>query len=321
MISENIKKPTNNQHMVQYGVWGDCCNNCEFCLRKNRATTTNELKIALIDQIRENIKYVDWKNQFSYGISVLGGELFYIKNQEVQDHFMMLVDEICDLILTPDNPNARFSTVTNGLYKPDFLYRVIDRIVEKVGIKRVDVNFSYDLKYRYANEKARLKAHKNINEFIQRYNYCVGIQMILTQNVINLWKEGKFDVKDFVDENFKGGRLVFLYPHPINTGKTLPDFNFNRKDFLDFVTYLQKRDYEGYINFINSTKNSGTFKYTGLREKAEKSGLANTKVLPILSDGKEEVQEKCKHSTLYQCYCDSDKCMLCDLIAIDGNLD
>ena len=141
MISENIKKPTNNQHMVQYGVWGDCCNNCEFCLRKNRATTTNELKIALIDQIRENIKYVDWKNQFSYGISVLGGELFYIKNQEVQDHFMMLVDEICDLILTPDNPNARFSTVTNGLYKPDFLYRVIDRIVEKVGIKRVDVNF------------------------------------------------------------------------------------------------------------------------------------------------------------------------------------
>lgn len=319
MLSEEIKAPKNNQHMVQYGVWSDCCNSCKFCLRKNRETTTNERKVQLINQIRENIKYVDWQNKFSYGISLLGGELFYVRNKDVQEAFMRLIDDICDLILEPI-PSAKFSTVTNGLYKPDFLYRVIDRIVERVGIKKVDVNFSFDLKYRYANDKMMEKARKNINDFMQRYNYTVCVQMILTQNVINLWKSGKFDVVDFVNKNFKGARLVFLYPHPINTGKVLTDFNFNRTDFLDFVSYLRQRDYEGYINFINSTKNSGTFKYTGLRDKDEGENMNNIKDIPILSDGKESVQPRCKHSTLYQCYNDSDRCMLCDLIALDGAL-
>lgn len=185
MISEQYNSPADNAHVVQYGVWPDCCNNCDFCLRLNRATTSNEDKIFLINQIRENIKNIDWVNKFSYGISLLGGELFYIHNKEVQDAFMQLVDDIIDIILIPC-PTARFSTVTNGIYDPEFLYRVIDRIVERTSIKRVDVNFSYDLKYRYANEASRLKAFNNINNFRKRYNYTVCVQMILTQHVIDL---------------------------------------------------------------------------------------------------------------------------------------
>lgn len=308
-------KPSNNVHMVQYGVWSDCCNNCEFCLRKNRKATSNKLKLKLIDQVIENIKIVDWKNQFTYGISLLGGELFYIKDQEVQDRFMVLVDEIIDRILIPGTKNTKFSTVTNGIYNPEFLYRVIDRIVERVGISRVDVNFSYDLKYRYSSEVSRLKAFNNINNFHKRYNYCVGIQMILTQYLIDMWKSGEFDVNKFIDENFPGNRIAFLYPHPINTKKKLNDFNFKRKDFLDFIQYLKSENYEAYLNFINSTKNSGTFKYTGLREKNK-----DAHQIPILSDGKEEVSEECGHSLLYRCYADSPKCVLCDLKLIDNDL-
>lgn len=316
MISTETYNPTNNSHVVQYGVWPDCCNCCDFCLRLNRKSTTNNMKIRLIEMIRENINHIDWKNKFSYGISLLGGELFYIKNRDVQNHFMLLIDDIIDKILIPGNDQTKFSTVTNGIYDPAFLYRVVDRIVERVGIQRVDVNFSYDLKYRYRVEKARLKAYNNINAFHKRYNYCVGIQMILTQNVINLWKAGKFDVNRFIDENFPGCRLAFLYPHPVHTGKILPDFNFNRRDFLDFVKYLKDANYEAYLNFINSTKNSGTFKYTGLRDKKDNCQDQQ----PILSDGKEQINDKCGHSTLYQCYADCDKCVLCDLKLIDSDL-
>lgn len=313
MQSKEKFKPSNNCHVVQYGVWSDCCNNCDFCLRKNRKSTSNIDKLYLIQQIRDNIKLIDWKNNFSYGISLLGGELFYIRNEDVQNKFMMLIDDIIDIILIP-NKDARFSTVTNGIYKPDFLYRVIDRIVERTSIKKVDVNFSYDLKYRYSSESARLKAFNNINDFHKRYNYSVGIQMILTQNILNLWKAGKFNTKSFISENFPGNKLAFLYPHPINTGRHLDDFNFNRRDFLSFVKYLKDNDYECYLNFINSTKNSGTFKYTGLREKNKDS-----KQMPILSDGKEDLA-KCGHSKLYRCYSDSDKCILCDLKFIDSDL-
>lgn len=34
---------------------------------------------------------------------------------------------------------------------------------------------------------------------------------------------------------------------------------------------------------------------------------------PRLSDGKEIINKKCGHSMLYQCYSDTDRCMLCDL--------
>ena len=316
MISEELYIPKNNNHIVQYGVWSDCCNNCDFCLRLNRSTTSNAKKIELIEQIRENIKHVDWINHFAYGISLLGGELFYVKNHDVQDHFLKLIDDICDNILIPEMPHARFSTVTNGLYDPTFLYRVIDRIVEKTDITRVDVNFSYDLKYRYKNEKMRKIAADNINNFKKRYNYAVGIQMILTQNVINLWKQGKFDVNQFLENNFPGCRLAFLYPHPVHTGRVLPDFNFNRSDFLKFVMYLKDANQDTYNNFIHSTKNSGTFKYTGLRDKIRDNDTQQ----PLLSDGKEDISEQCGHSTLYRCYADSDKCILCDLKMIDHEL-
>ena len=39
---------------------------------------------------------------------------------------------------------------------------------------------------------------------------------------------------------------------------------------------------------------------------------------PKLSDGKEIINPNCNHSVLYQCYKDSDKCILCDILKIRG---
>ena len=303
-------------NMVQFGLWSNCCNECDFCLREERIPYLKEKQLYMINAIKENIDTIDWKNDFDCGISILGGEIYYITDKELQDAYMSLIDKIIDVILLPSkNPNCRYSTVTNGLYEPSFLYRVIDRIVERAGIKYVDVNFSYDLKYRYKTEERRLLALKNINDFHKRYNYTVGVQMIMTQYVINLWKEGKFDVNKFEQEEIPGNMLSFLYPHPIHTGIKLDDFNFNRKDFLQFLMYLKKECPRVYMSFLLSTKNSGTFKYTGLRDRIMDENFSKQK--PILSDGKEIINPKCGHSTLYQCYSDTNKCMFCDLLNFD----
>ena len=308
-----------NSSMCQYGIWPDCCNNCKFCLRKDRRITTDEYKIHNIETIMKNIDYIDWENKFSYGISILGGEVYFIKSKEVQDAYMKLIDKIIDkILLVSKNPRCRYSTVTNGLYDPEFLYRVVDRIVERVGIEKVDLNFSYDLKYRYDSEEKRLLALKNINEFQKKYNYGVGVQMILTQYLIDMWKKGEFDVVKFKEQEIPNCNLCLLYPHPINTGLKLDDFNFKRKDLMEFVLYLKQNDYSSYYNFIYSTKNSGTFKYTGYKDRKGLEG--EEKQQPVLTDGKELINEKCGHSKLYQCYTDSDECMLCDLMKIDGEL-
>lgn len=304
----------NKQNMVQFGVWSNCCNACDFCLREERIPYSKEKQLYYLDMIKKNIEYIDWKDKFSYGISLLGGELYYITDKDLQKSFLELIDVIIEKILkVSPNPECKYSTVTNGLYDPTFLYQVIDKIVKEVGLKAIDVNFSYDLKYRFKSEKDRLKVLKNINDFHKRYNYNVGVQMIMTQYVINEWKAGRFDVNKFMEEEIPGNYLTFLYPHPIRTGKKLDDFNFNRTDFLDFIQYLKDECYNVYLSFLHSTKNSGTFKYTGLQNRVHPSVDAQ----PVLSDGKEIINENCGHSIIYKCYSDCDDCVLCDLKEFD----
>ena len=299
--------------MVQYSIWSNCCNNCDFCLRKERIPYSREKQLLTLRRTRKNLDFVDWKDKFSDGISLLGGELYYIEDKELQDEFMLLIDDIIEKVLkVSPNPNVKYSTVTNGIYNPEFLYRVIDRIIDKVGIQAVDLNFSYDRKYRYKKEERRKLVLKNINDFHQRYNYKVGVQMILTQYVIDMWKRGEFDVNKFIDEHIPGNTLCFLYPHPIETGLNLTDFNFKRRDLFDFLKYLKEANYFVYVSFMLSTMNSCSYKYTGLKNR---TSLDFTEE-PKFTDGKEILTE-CGHSILYRCYTDSDKCLLCDLMAFD----
>ena len=301
-------------NMVQYACWPNRCNACDFCLRKERIPYTKEKQLWMLDKIKRNLDYVDWKNKFDFGISLLGGELYFITDKELQDSFLELIDLIIEKVLkVSDNPYCRYSTVTNGLYNPEFLYKVIDKISNSVGIQYVDLNFSYDLKYRFHSEEKRLLVLKNINEFHKKYNYCVGVQMILTQYVIDEWKNGRFDVNKFINEEIPGNQLCFLYPHPIQTGIHLDDLNFKRKDFLEFMKYLKSTNYNVYVSFLQSTKNSCTFKYTGVKERTSNDYTEE----PKLTDGKEIINDKRGHSMLYSCYSDSDKCVLCDLEMLD----
>lgn len=299
-------------NMIQYGVWANCCNACEFCCRKERIPHSHEKQLRTLDMIKKNIPLQDWKDKFSYGISLLGGELYYITDEDLQFSFLELIDVIIEnIIKVSPNPHCKYSTVTNGLYNPKFLFQCIDKFKNTVGMCHVDVNFSWDLKYRFKSEKDANLVLENINKFHDRYNYGVGVQMIMTQYVINAWKEGKFDVNKFMEEKIPGNFLTFLYPHKIHTGKQLADFNFNRKDFLQFLRYLKNECYNQYMSFLYSTKNSAIFKYTGLHDKIKYDEA------PELTDDKEIINPKCNHSILYQCYADSDRCMLCDLMNLD----
>lgn len=304
--------------MVQYGLWPNCCNNCDFCLRLNRTFYTKEQQLFWIDRIKQNIKTIDWKNDFPYGISILGGEIYYITDSELQTAFLDLIDTIIEYVLLPsDNPDCKYSSVTNGIYNPDFLFKVCDKIKAACGKDAFDINFSYDLKHRYKNEHDRLLTIENINKFHERYDYQVGVQMIMTKYVIDMIKTKHFDIKKFLHEDVPGSILSFLYPHPIHSGIEVPDFYFSRSELLWMLQYLKSNYYDIYMSFINSTKNSGVFKYTGYRDRIGFEDDIAQK--PRLSDGKEILNEKCGHSTLYQCYTDADKCMLCDIKNFEGD--
>lgn len=316
-FSNKLVKVNSVKRMVQYGIWPNCPNSCDFCLIKEKDFYDKTKQIYWIRAIKENIKRINWSS-FPYGISLLGGEIYYIKDRDVQLEYLALIDTIIEYVLTDENKSARYSTVTNGLYEPSFLYEVIDKIISKTDLSRIDLNFSYDLKYRFKNEAAKKRVLKNIIAARDKYNYAVGVQMILTQNLINLWKAKQFDINEFLAKEIPGCNFAFLYPHKIQTGIALNDFFFKRSDFIQFLSYLKNANYEVYSNFINSAKNSAIFKYTGLQSH-KRNDAKTLAEQPILSDDKDIIAD-CGHSILYRCYADSNKCMLCDIENIDGDL-
>lgn len=303
--------------MCQYSLWPNCQNSCKFCLKREHNFYSIDEQHKIISYIQNNIKYIDWKNDYSYGISLLGGEIYYINDKSLQQSLLSLIDTIINnVLLVSNNKYCKYSTVTNGIYDPTFLYQIIDKIIYKTDISKIDINFSYDLKYRYKSEHDRLLVLKNINDFSKRYKYNVGVQMILTQYVINLWKKNNNIIDNILNDIGNTNNLQLLYPHPIMTGYTLNDFFFNRHDFLSFLRFLKHKYYDIYCSFILSTKNSSLFKYTGLKIRNTITDIDYT-AQPVLSDGKEILNPKCKHSMLYKCYSDTDKCMMCDIINFD----
>lgn len=296
--------------MVQYGIWPNCCNACQFCLRTERIPISLNKQIKRIRNIRANLDYVDWQDKFKDGISLLGGEIYFITDKNLQDEFMLLIDDIIDKVMLP-NEYTVYSTVTNGLYDPTFLYKVIDRFLEKgIDKSRIDINFSYDLKYRFKTQSDAQRVIDNINAFHVKYDYVVNVQMILTQYLIDMILNGIFKIEEFENSVVPGNVLAFLYPHPIATGIKLDDFNFKRESLLEVCKFLRENYSRNFEAFVSSVINSSRFKYTGLLE----TNSNNIKQKPRLSSDKEHKNNSCGHSKLYQCYSDSDKCMLCDLL-------
>ena len=148
--------------MVQLGLHSKCCNKCDFCtIEENNLDQIDDILVE-IERAKENIKFINsceenWSNKYSNGISILGGEIFFIKDERYKQAILELVDVIIEYILKPSkDPNCRFSTVTNGMYDPEWLlFPVVDKIVNSVGLHYVDVNFSYDFKYRFHTESSR----------------------------------------------------------------------------------------------------------------------------------------------------------------------
>ena len=55
--------------------------------------------MKMIDAVKKNIDFIDWENKFSAGISLLGGEIYSITDNELQDNFLSLIDVIVEKIL------------------------------------------------------------------------------------------------------------------------------------------------------------------------------------------------------------------------------
>lgn len=305
--------------MVQYGLWPNCTNHCDFCLLLDREYKTVDERLNMLSSIKENIKTVDWKDKFSDGISLLGGEIYYTESDEVRKSLLDLIENIIKIIIKP-NKTTVYSTVTNGIYDYNILLKpTLDLFREYGVIDQVDINFSWDLKYRFHNEESLASMIKNVNWVYNEYDLTPRVQTCLTQYLIDAHLNGEFNLIDYQKKNFPHTKWALLYPHKINTGKVLDDFFFTRESLFSFVKYLKMNDQNELVqHLIQSVINSSQFKYTGLWERdtlyENDKDRKELNQQPTL-ENKQNLTE-CGHSDLYRCYSNSDKCLLCDLLKV-----
>lgn len=305
--------------MVQYGLWPNCTNSCDFCLLLDKDYKSVDQRLNMLEAIKENIDFVDWKDKFSNGISLLGGEIYYTESDQIKESFLDLIKKIINVIIIP-NKESVYSTVTNGIYDSKLLLEpTLDLFKEYNVLDQVDINFSWDLKYRFHNEESLQSMIKNTNMIYDKYGLYPGVQTCLTQYLIDAHLNGEFDLVEYQKEHFPNTKLSLLYPHKINTGKVLDDFFFKRESLFKFIKYLKSTGQNALIqHLIQSVTNSSQFKYTGLWIRDDiYSGNKIKKEIeqePTL-ENKQNLTE-CGHSDMYRCYTDSDKCLLCDLLMV-----
>lgn len=306
--------------MVQYGLWPNCTNKCDFCLLDDREYKTEAERLHILSIIKENIQSVDWSNKFSDGISLLGGEIFYTDSEKVKESFLDLIQLVINLIFKQSDTSV-LSVVSNGIYNPDILLiPTLDLLKEYDVLDRFNLNFSYDVKYRFHTEESRLQCISNINLVYDKYGINPLVQTCLTQYLIDMHLNNTFNLFAFKEKYFPHSELAFLYPHKIKTGKQLDDFFFSRNSLFEFIRWMKKNNYNKQLdNFIQSVINSSQFKYTGLWDRSEINtwNEDNRKMInqePTLE--RKQILTECGHSQLYRCYSDCNRCMLCDLLKV-----
>jgi hypothetical protein len=294
--------------MLQYLLWTNCNNNCKFCIRgdKSDAYTNTSDMITSVKRAYTSIKTQDW-SKYDGGISVIGGELFYVTDQKLQAELLLLFKLICEEILTK-RENTHLVLITNLIYDVTFLENVLN-IFRSFGVEsQVQLHTSFDIKYRYKNTEDQNLYFNNIKRLRSTYpNIKITVQCIVTQYFIDAVTTRVFEIESF--EDTYDVKFALLVPLKSNLSIQLQDFFPKRREFINFLVKLATDNPLVFRQFVNSAKYAFTSKDFIDTQNDEELIPSNSAILypDVL---------KCGHSDIYLCYSDSDNCMLCDIEAL-----
>ena len=294
--------------MLQYLLWTNCNNSCKFCIRGDKLdayTNTRDMLVS-VEKAKTSILNQDW-SKYSGGVSVIGGELFFIEDKTLQIALKELFIIICDKVLSVRD-SVHLVLISNLLYDISFLREVLDIFKERNLLSQVQLHVSFDTKYRFHSEAAKTLYYENLVKVRQIYpELVITVQCILTQYLIEAINNKEFSITEFEDRyNVK---FALLIPLKSNLSIKLPDFLPKRRDFINLLLKISVENPLTFRRFIDSARYAFISKDFIDTQNDEELIPSNSALLyPSVL--------KCGHCDIYQCYADSDKCMLCDMEAL-----
>lgn len=315
---------------IQFELWEECNQHCKFCyLGEHNLYTHKSIKIKNLKNVLNIIS--DDKLWNSYNtISYLGGEFFQgqLNDQEVYSLFFELMNKTAKLYNSKIIDQLwLYATLTIGNQKD--LYDTLNLFNDKSNIWLLT---SYDTYGRFHTEAMYNQWNKNMLAIKNKYpEIKFNISTIVTQDLINKYNNNEFC---FYDMMKKYNSLIFLknctlglYKSKKEFNKKLPLFYPTRSSTLKFMYKLYNNepkivwDKMFNINYRADTlyQSRDFSDYNFYIKRRNKNNILSDDDLDVYCNIQKSLP--CGHSTTYQAYIDSDKCILCDKLAIEKSLE
>ncbi len=222
---------------IQYELWKDCHNQCQFCYNKGEPKTN---KIERLNYIIG--KLTDEESLMFDEIGFIGGDFFHnqIDDEEVKSLFYKLFN-ICYERRKNKTLN-KLCICTSLMF--DINRHLINFLTYLKDINLLDITLlctSYDTIYRFQNEKQLQIWENNMLELHQLFpELKIHTETLLTQDFINKVINDEFNIKEFCEKfnttiDYIEPSTGFYYNTKYEMDKVLPNFFPTKKSFVRFI--------------------------------------------------------------------------------------
>ena len=306
---------------IQYELWRECNCNCTYCtLGFDNHKTDNELKLQSMQTAIDEMKNFEPNEHQTVGF--IGGEFFQgqLNTPEIKSKFMELIKVANDLL---NNHIVKDLWLNASLLigNQKDLYEAIDLIDDKT---KLWILTSYDSIGRFHTPKMleTWQYHmKNIHKLYPEIK--LNTTSILTGDFIEKYLNDNIDIKEFkatyhtnlfLKTTVKPGHLSHLSKQEIND--KIGNFFPTQERFQEFLfTFYMREGAEEYHNlFSNDLRADEVRKNYNIDTKRNIKFIRDKQTLEETIDLIDEHIDNlsCGHSTIYQCYVDSDDCCICN---------
>lgn len=220
---------------LQFELWKDCNNNCRFCFSRLQKD------VDKVKSMEEIYKILSSSIVQEYDIiGFIGGEFFngQINTNKIYDNFYLLINKIIEY-LNNNTIKQFYITATLIQNSHNDLIEFLDYIESHNLINRILLCTSYDVKYRFHNNRGKELWEQSIKLLHDKYpRLKIHVEIICTQALIDAMMNNEFDLVEFkkefnVDVDFLEPNTAFETVEEFK--KRLPVFLPTRKSFLMWV--------------------------------------------------------------------------------------
>ena len=291
--------PKNN--LLQIELWLDCKNKCDFCcLGEYTHPTTVDYKTQTIKKAIEYFHLIDWQKYNEFAI--IGGELFATKfTDSLKNIFNIFLNEI---VLQIKKGNIKkFYIMTSLIFTNDYFFEILNLFKKENIQDYIMINTSFDTKYRFNDNKKKI-FYNNIKS-IKESNFPIHFEIILSDFFLDSYINKDSELYEILD-NYIVDLLRPTVPWKGSKNNTPIDFFPKREKFLKFLPLLKKQHPHIHEKLLSMDTRAENI-YTTINNKTIERDKEN------YIDAKDHILSECGHDSLYKCYSNSDKCIVCDI--------